>query len=128
MENPRKYNLNVVRLKFRKISSLGGAINEEIVYLLQNFAIRGRHKRGNCSSPNWPKECSENAFGDISPTPNLPQSKPLYPQVHGSVLNTCFALCRRNAHLLDPCITACSSSAFCFANKKCTYQRNTSCL
>ena len=39
----------------------------------------------------------------------LPQSNPSYPQVHGSVLNTCIVLCRRNSHFLDPCITACSS-------------------
>ena len=46
----------------------------------------------------------KNAFWAITPTPRLPQSKPLYPHVvHGSVLNTCFALCRRNAHFLSRC-------------------------
>ena len=64
----------------------------------------GAKKQRHCLSPIWPMECSENAFWAITPTPKLRQSKPLYPHVvHGSVLNTCFALCRRNAHFLSRC-------------------------
>ena len=61
-------------------------------------------------------ECSENAFWAITPTPKLPQSKPLYPQVQGSDLNTCFAFCRRNANFLSRCAgemhTSCSYTSY----------------
>ena len=70
--------------------------------------VKFRHKAApknyDIVCPNLPMECSENAFWAITPTPKLPQSKPLYPHVvHGMVSNTCFALCRRNAHFLSRC-------------------------
>ena len=46
----------------------------------------GARKRRHCISPNWPMECSD-GFWAITPTPNLPQSKPLYPQIHWSQLH-----------------------------------------
>ena len=96
------------------------------------FRHKAAPKNYDIVCPNLPMECSENAFWAITPTPNLPPSKPLYPKIHWSQLHLlahavpiCFehmlcvvtakctflvALCRRNAHFLDPCITACSSS------------------
>ena len=47
----------------------------------------GAKKRRNNIFPNWPMECSENAFWANTPTPNLPQSKTLYAQIHWSQLH-----------------------------------------